>query len=111
MTAGVMTWHVAIEAAGNASDGLGGTERAWQDKGHRWAEVRFVRGQESPEPGGQSGSAVFKCRLWKEEITRNLTTADRIVDLATGEAFNIRAVDTITDRQSVWLDLTGGVAT
>ena len=112
MTAGTMDKLVRLERSKDVQDELGGIERYdWDNLGERWAEWRFVRGQEAQTPGGQSGTAVFKARLYSEEITRTLTTADRVVDLESGEIFNIRAVDRFTDRDNVWLDLTGGGAT
>lgn len=111
MTAGALRERVRLERPAQIPDGRGGQTRAWAPLVTLAAEFRYERGREAQEPGGRSGSASFKVRLRQFSTTRALTTEDRVVDVRTGAAFNVREIDVWTDPQWVWLAVEGGVAT
>lgn len=108
--AGVLRERVAFDVAVETPDGSGGMERTWSEVAERAAEFRYERGREAVQAGGLTGSAVFKVCVRSDEVTRGLTTAHRMRDVRRGVIYNLREVDSITDRAWVWLGVENGVA-
>jgi SPP1 family predicted phage head-tail adaptor len=110
MRAGLLRERVAFDAEQTAPDGSGGQVRSWVEAFTCAAEIRYERGKEAVEAGGLTGTASFKVRVRSNTQSRALTTEHRMRDVRRGLAFNVREVDAITDRASVWLVVESGVA-
>lgn len=95
-------------------DGSGGTETAWSelpDSIERPAEYIYQRGDEAVDAGRLEGRAIFKVRIRQSRSALAITPAWRMRDRRQGGVYNIRGVDTITDRDWVYIVVEGGVAT
>lgn len=101
---------IRIEAPTVVPDGRGGQVRTFVPRVTLHAEFRYERGREAAVPGGRSGTAVFRVKLRRFAETLEISTAEIIRDTASGEVFNIREIDDMTDRQWVFLRVEGGVA-
>lgn len=110
MRAGLLRERVAFDAEQTTPDGSGGQVRSWVESFSCAAEIRYERGREAVEAGGLTGTASFKVRVRSSSQSRALTTEHRMRDLRRELVFNIREVDAITDRASVWLLVESGVA-
>lgn len=110
MTGGTLRERVAFDALTQAPDGRGGHVETWTQVAERAAEFRYVRGREAVEGGALTGTATFKVRVRADAVTKALTTDHRVRDVRRNIAMNIREVDAITDRDSVWIVCDAGVA-
>lgn len=107
--AGKLREYVALDQPVLSQDGSGGMERSWDEVFKARAEFRYVRGGETVIGGGLTGTAQFKVRLRSSVHSRAITAEFRLRDLHRSVAYNVREVDAITDRDSVWLIIENGV--
>lgn len=110
MAAGKLRDRVAFDEEVETPDGLGGRDRVWSERFQCWAEIRYERGAEAVQAGGQTGTAVWKIRIRSNTSSRAITTDYRMRDLRRDIVLNIREVDAISDRAYVWLIVEQGVA-
>lgn len=108
--AGMRREAVAFDAPVQSADGYGGNAVTWQEQFTSRAEFRYQRGDEAVEAGGLTGTARFKVRIPAHDAARAVTTEYRMRDTRASVAYNIREVDTVTDRLFVWLVVESGVA-
>lgn len=105
-----MRERVAFDRKVETADALGGRSVSWSEIFACAAEFRYQRGGESVEAGALTGQATFKVRVRASEATRGLTADDRLRDVRRDVIYNIREVDAVSDRASVWLVAESGVA-
>ena len=111
MGPGQMDRRVSFDRATRVADDYGGETTTWEPLlGPVWAEFRYERGREAEQAGALTGSAMFKVRIGASPAARTIDATCRMRDERLGTAFNIREVDVVTDRASVWLMVEGGVA-
>lgn len=108
--AGTLRDRVAFDAPTMAPDGFGGQVRTWSEAHACAARFVFERGAEAVEAGGLTGSARVKVKVRACQALAGLSPAWRLRDLRRGRAFNIRAVDDMTQRGWVFLTIEHGVA-
>lgn len=102
---------VVFENSTALSDGMGGRSPSWVIEYRCRAEMIYSNGSEMAAAGGIEEVASIKVRVRSTSQSRQLTTAHRMRDVNSGLVFNIRSVDQLTDRMSVWLVVQlGGVA-
>ena len=101
---------VAFDRRTTVPNGAGGSQPGWEEVFQAWGRVRYQRGSEGEEAGGQSVSARFKVRIYNTPTARGLTGQNSMRDLETGTRFNIREVDALSDQAFVWLIVESGVA-
>jgi len=110
VSAGEMDRLVAFDRRTEVPNGAGGSRPGWDEVFQAWGSVRYQRGAESEDAGGQSVSARFKLRIYNTPGARALTGQHSMRDVETGARFNIREIDALSDRAFVWLTVESGVA-
>lgn len=109
-TTGDLRERVAFEAPSKAKDDYGNKTDSWLPKYSCRAQFIYARGGESVEAARLSGRSFFKVRIRQCEAARSITQSFRMVDVRRGQEYNIREVDTITDRAWIYLLVESGVA-
>lgn len=108
---------VRIERRAAVDDGYGNViSGGWSSTASPiYAEIKPMRGREEVLAGKLSGTMPFEITLrWRSDLAEGvdrLTTADRVVNVRTGETYNIRSIEN-PDMRNRWLLLTceAGVA-
>ncbi|WP_417701941.1 head-tail adaptor protein [Pseudophaeobacter sp.] len=109
---------VAFDQRNGVPDGSGGEVMAWVLGYSCHAEFIYSRGSEAVDAARLEGRSVFKIRIRQSAGARLIETDWRMRDLRrgpqtgplSGEEYNIREVDAITDRKWVFLVVESGVA-
>lgn len=120
---GPMRERVAFDRPINVPDGYGGTETGWSSSPEsleRPAEFIYSRGSEAVEAARLAGSSIYKIRIRSSAAAREITADWRMRDLRRetfdeegnprAGVYNIREVDSITDRQWIFIVVESGVA-
>ena len=112
--------RVAFDSPTESPDGSGGVETGWHHAFTRPGEFIYQRGSEAVDAARAQGRAAYKLRVRSSAKTREITTAWRVRDVLRQEfndqgdcvagVYNIREVDTVTDRAWVYLVIESGVA-
>lgn len=109
--AGALNHRVRFEQPVAQSDGAGGQQNGFAELMVCAANVQVQRGGETVMAGRLAGknAAVISVRLGGQQ--KNVTTECRVVDVRSGEIFNIRSKIVSADRR--WVDYLceSGVAT
>ncbi|WP_226576665.1 head-tail adaptor protein [Acuticoccus sediminis] len=101
---------VRIERRGSAGDGYGNVTAGWETLVPIvYAEVKPMRGREEVLAGKLAGTAPLEVRFrWRPDLAlgaAKLTTDDRLVNVTTGDTYNIRSIEN-PDMKRQWLLLT-----
>ncbi|ETX26565.1 head-tail adaptor protein [Roseivivax isoporae] len=105
--------RVAFDRPTETQDGYGGTETGWSEAPASYetrAQFIYQRGSEAVEAARLTGRSIYKVRIRSSVAAREITAAWRMRDLRRGTIYNIREIDTITDRQWVYVTVESGVA-
>ena len=105
--------RVAFDRPTETPDGFGGSETDWTslpDSYETRGQFIYQRGSEAIEAARLAGRSIYKVRIRSSAGARGITAAWRMRDLRRGTIYNIREIDTITDRQWVYLTVESGVA-
>lgn len=99
--------RVEFRLATETADGYGGTREVWPANPDFTApaEIVFQKGQEEFEAARRDGRARRKMRLLSTTTTRAITTKWRATDALRGTVYNILAVDVVTDRRWIYIDV------
>lgn len=111
MTAGRLRESVAFDSPTSAPDGYGGTEDGWSEEHACRAEFIHQRGNEAVDAARLTGSQIYKVKIRSNAESRAILAGWRMRDVRRSVVYNIRSVDSVTDRQWVWLQAESGVAT
>lgn len=110
---GAMRDRVGFDAPTSTPDGYGGVETGWADEADAVecaAELIHMRGSESVDAARLAGRAVLKVRIGQSDAARAISTDWRMRDLRRGTIYNLRDVDSVTDRHWIWIMAESGVA-
>lgn len=111
-TAGDLVYRVAFDKKGGpASDGAGGTTRAFAEQFQCRAGFIHLRGGETVQAARLAGQHPQVISVRSSAQTRDVTTDWRIRDVRTGDVFNIRDITPGIDRQFIDFVCQKGVAT
>lgn len=116
MHAGAMRERVRFQRRRPDKDQWGNVEGEWATLAERAAQIRPMKGGEAIEAGKLEGRAPVEIVVrWCHTLGSGasaLVTDDRVVDVRSGRAFNIRSVEN-RDQRRRFLTLTceAGVAT
>lgn len=110
IAAGKLRDRVAFDSEQISDDGHGGKTREWIEQCVRSAEFRYLHGVEAKRFGATTGTATIKVCIRACPVTRQITTGWRMRDIRRGIVFNIREVDSLTDRDAIWIIVENGVA-
>lgn len=110
--AGALDKLVDFEPPMLIKDSAGGTESGWNSAAaiRRYVGFIYQRGRESEQGGKLTGSAVFKVKLRNSSKVKEITTDWRMRHLSKNVAYQIREIDTMSDRQWAWMVVEAGVA-
>lgn len=111
--AGDLSWRLRFEAPAYGSDGGGGVHDGFVPRFTVWAELFNAGGSEAVMAARLEGRGLARCRIRVSSAARTITTDWRAVDARSGEVWNIREVDAISEvsRGFLLLALEKGVAT
>lgn len=101
---------IALDSPTSNPDGSGGQEQGWTEEFTDRAAFEYERGSEAVQAGKTTGSSVFRVKLRSSIASRAITTDWRLRDTRRSVAYNIRKIDTVSDRHWVWLRVESGVA-
>lgn len=107
--AGALHDAVAFDEPTGAADAFGGVSVAWTERHACRAEIRFQSGDEAVQAARVAGRRVFKVRLRSCIAARAISESWRMRDTRRSAAYDIKSVDSITDRAWVWLMVEGPV--
>jgi head-tail adaptor len=94
------------------SDGAGGIYTGWETRFTVWAELFNAGGSEAVMAARLEGKSLVRVRLRASSQSRLIGTDWRMIDARSGEIWNIREVDPVTEaRAFVLLRCERGVAT
>ncbi|ETX26606.1 head-tail adaptor protein [Roseivivax isoporae] len=110
---GALRDRVAFDRPTEAPDGFGGIEIGWTDEPASHvcsAQFIYQRGSEAVEAARLTGRGIYKVRVRNTVKSREITADWRMRDLRRGAIYNVREVDSITDRAWVYIVVESGVA-
>lgn len=105
-----LTHRAAFEKRGPANDGAGNRRGAWQVQFSARAAYVYAGGNEAMTAARMEGRGVLKVHLRSTLRTRSIRQDWQMRDVQTGIAYNIKEVDTETDRRWVYLVVERGSA-
>lgn len=119
MTAGDLNGRVAFDLPTGAVDEFGNPYQQWTRVHACWAEFRYSGGGEAAQAARLEGRTIFKVKIRSCIAARALTAEHRMLDLRRvtydggvpqSGVYNIRQIDTISDRAWVYITAEAGVA-
>ena len=110
MQGGRLFEAVALEDFTEVRDEYGGMTPDWLTLFETRAEFIYNRGSEAVQAGALTGTATFKVKLRSNIQSRAVTTNHRLRDIRRGMRYQIREVDSITDRRWIYLAVESGVS-
>lgn len=114
--AGQLRERVRFQRRRPETDRFGNVEREWATLAERWAQIKPMKGSEQIVAGKLEGRAPVEIMVRWDTLLGGgasaLTTDDRVVHVATGTAYNVRAIEN-RDMRRRYLTITAeaGVAT
>ncbi len=106
MAAGPLRDRVRFERRAQVSDGAGNYVSDWQTLDmDRWAQVKPLRGGENVIAAKLQSTGIYEIKVRSDSETRTVTADDRVVDISSGQAYNIRLVEN-RDMRNRYLTLT-----
>ncbi len=110
MPAGKLVERVTFRSPVAAPDGLGGTIYGWNDEFTYRAGYQRLRGSETVQAARLEGRQPTVITVRASKDSRRVDTDWSIVDVRTGEKFNIRSREITPDRQHIQFLAESGVA-
>lgn len=101
---------VAFDAPANTSDGYGGHETGWAEVHLSRARFIYAKGSEAVEAARLQGKSTYKVVIPQCAAARALTTDHRMRDVRRGTEYQVREIDSISDRRWVYIVVESGVA-
>lgn len=108
--AAALSERVAFDEPAGSDDGYGGKTPEWAERFRCDAEMRHMRGDEALRAAREAGVRIFKVRVHACSNLSAMTESWRMRDVRRGDAYNVRDVDRITDRNWIWLVAEGPLA-
>jgi len=108
--AGALVEAVVFDSPVRVADGLGGFDQGWQEQHRCRARFVFSKGGEAIEAARLQGKSVFKLMIRQCAAARSIAPDWRVRDERRTLAYNVREVDTVTDRLWIYVLIEGGVA-
>ena len=111
--AGTLKEAVAFDAPLISPDGYGGQNAGFGLPANAYecrAEFIYSRGSEAVDAARLAGRAIYKVKIRQSIEARTIKTSWRMRDTHRGVDYNIREIDTITDRRWIYLIAETGVA-
>ncbi|MBV6637394.1 MAG: phage head closure protein [Mameliella sp.] len=105
-----LSQRVAFDEPAGTDDGYGGKTPDWAERFRCDAEMRHMGGAEAVRAAREAAVRTFKVRVPACSDLDGLTEAWRMRDVRRGDAYNVRDVDRITDRNWIWLVAEGPLA-
>lgn len=109
-SAGQLFERAAFDEPVEQSDGQGGTINGWEEQFQCRGQFIFDRGNEAVEAARLTGRALYKIKIRNSSSAKLIDTDWRMRDARRGTEYQIREIDTITDRQWAYLRVESGVA-
>ncbi len=100
----------AFDRPGTVEGPGGVTAPGWVQQHACRAQVIYSRGSEVVEAARLEGRPIYKLRIRQCVAARGITTSGRARDLRRSVKYSIREVDSITDRQWIYIVIEGGKA-
>lgn len=110
MTPDALIESVAFDAPTQAADGYGGVETGWTEAYACRASFIYARGSEAIDAARLQGRAIYKVRIRQCADGRAIDASYRMRDVRRDVEYQVREVDSITDRQWIYLVVESGVA-
>ncbi|MFY0619320.1 head-tail adaptor protein [Shimia sp.] len=118
MRAGDLRDKVAFDKEVVTPDGSGGHDRNWEQHHACRAQFIYSRGSETVDAARLQGRSIYKVKIRSCAVARAITTDFRMRDVRrgdqtaqlAGEPYQIREVDSITDRRWIYIVVESGVA-
>lgn len=98
---------VAFDRPTQVADEFGGRKPGWSEQFCQRATIIYQRGDESVQAARLAGRPIYKVKIRQSANARQVTTDWQARDVRRGIAYNITEVDSITDRQWVYLVVEG----
>lgn len=109
MRAGKLIESVAFDEPGATPDAFGGVLETWAERFRRRAQLVYQSGNEAVQAARLAGRSIYKMRVRACGQTRMITTDWRARDVRRGTVWNIREVDSVTDRFWVHVVIEGEI--
>lgn len=110
MRGGDLFGKAEFDSPAHSSDGYGGAQDGWKHEFSCRAAFVYAGGGEAAQAARMEGRGVMKVRVRSASATRRITQDWRLRDARTGDVYNIREADSVTDRFWVYLVIERGVA-
>jgi head-tail adaptor len=111
MQAGQLIEKVSIQKPAQSIDNFGGVQDGWEDQFECRAEFIYAGGGETLQAARLEGRGVLKIRIRSFTRSRQIEQDWRLLDARRNTVYNIREVDSVTDRRWVYILAERGVAT
>lgn len=109
--AGDLSWRIRFERPVSGDDGGGGVHDGFEPAFTVWAGMFNAGGSEAVQAARLEGRNLVRVRIRASGQTREITTDWRLIDTRSGDVWNIREVDPISEaRAFVLLRCEKGVA-
>ena len=93
------------------SSGSGGVvTTVWSERLSCRAQFIYSRGSEVVEAARLEGRPIYKLRVRSCRAARSITTSWRMRDARRGTVYSIREIDSLSDREWVYVVIEGGKA-
>lgn len=109
-TAQELDRRVFFDARVEVDDGYGNVEGDFAEQFEVWAAFRPRGGSEAVQADRLEGRNTFGIYVRSSTQTRQISSDWRVRDKATGNAFAVKIVDTVSDARWVYLEVQTGVA-
>jgi head-tail adaptor len=110
--AGQLFYRVGFDKKATGSDGAGGTTTDWEEQFTCRAAFFNAGGSEAVMAARLEGKTLMRVRVRSSAQAREITTDWRMTDKRSGDVWNIRDVDPVTEaRAFILLRVEKGVAT
>lgn len=106
----VLNEAVAFDRPAGTPGSGGVVSTVWSERWSSRAQFIYSRGSEVVEAARLEGRPIYKVRVRSCSAAREITTSWRMRDTRRGTEYSIREVDSVSDRQWVFLVVEGGKA-
>lgn len=109
-TAQELNRRVFFDVRVEVDDDYGNSEGGFSEQFEVWAAFRSRGGSEAVQAARLEGRNTFGVYVRSSSETRQIGSDWRMRDKATGNAFAVKIVDTVSDARWVYLEVQTGVA-
>lgn len=95
---GSLRSSVRFERRVDSADGIGGFTSSWSPVATVAAKLTPLKGGEEVRAARLSGQEPVEITVRSETLTRSITSADRAVDVRSGQTFNIKWTGNLDER-------------